>query len=258
MSWDRVDLEGIAPLVDLSGRAAVVTGGGRGIGLAIAQRLVSAGAHVTIADLDSATETQAKAVGASHVCCDVSRPDELGAAMDAASEGGRLDIAINNAAIFPVTGPIAAVDDDFVSRLLDLNLRAMFSAVREASGRMVDGGAIVNLASVAALRGGVDVSAYAASKAGVLALTRAAAQELGSQRIRVNAIAPGVIETPGVRTELAHLEAAGIEIEVLAMKNPLGRAGRPDDVARAALFLSSDLSDFVTGQTLVVDGGATL
>jgi NAD(P)-dependent dehydrogenase (short-subunit alcohol dehydrogenase family) len=122
---------------------------------------------------------------------------------------------------------------------------------------MTQGGAIVNIASIAGIRGGANITAYSASKAGVMGLTRAFANELGAKGIRVNAIAPGVIDTPGVQDQMAPLKAGGMDIEKVISGNPLRIAGQPDHIARAALFLASDLAAFVTGHVLVVDGGYT-
>lgn len=252
----------ILDLVDLRGRRALVTGAAKGIGAAIARRLAEAGAIVTIADLDRTGQTLADELGsrgctASFVACDISDAAQLSNAIDVAAAGNSLDILINNAGIFPTTGPIAQVSDEFVARMLDVNVRAQFSAAREASCRMESGGTIVNLASIAALRGGANISAYALSKAAVIGMTHAFANELGPRGIRVNAIAPGVIDTPGVQDQLAPLKAGGLDIEKVIAANPLRVAGTADHVARAALFLVSDLAAFVTGHVLVVDGGAT-
>ena len=252
----------IPALIDLSQKRALVTGGAKGIGAAVAARLAEAGAMVTIADLDPAGRDTAAALRASgltadHVSCDITDPDQLRAATVAAAGDGPLDILINNAGIFPTTGRIDAVTDEFVSRMLDVNVRAQFSAAREGARCMTRGGSIVNLASIAALRGGANISAYAVSKAAILGLTRAFANELGPQGIRVNAIAPGVIDTPGVQEQLGPLRASGVDIDKAISANPLGLVGRPDHIARVALFLCSELAEFVTGQIVVVDGGAT-
>jgi NAD(P)-dependent dehydrogenase (short-subunit alcohol dehydrogenase family) len=164
---------------------------------------------------------------------------------------------VNNAGIFPTTGPLARVTDEFVHRMLDVNVRAQFSATREAVDRMPNGGAIVNMASVAALRGGANISAYAASKAAIVALTRAHANELGPRGIRVNAIAPGIIDTPGVQEQMAPLRAGGLDIDKRIAANPVGIAGQPDHIACGVLFLVSDLARFVSGHLLVIDGGST-
>lgn len=246
----------IGEMLDLGGRRAFVTGGGRGIGAAIAARLVEAGAEVTIGDVDPAAAASAAAIGATFQPCDITDSAELSAALDAASAGGALHILINNAGIFPTTGPMLQADDDFVQRMLDVNVRAHYSVAREGARRMTSGGAMVNLASVAGLGGGANISAYSASKAAVIALTRAFAHELGPKGIRVNAIAPGIIDTPGVQHQLAPLKASGVDVQRRITANPLGLAGQADDVARAALFLVSDLAAFVSGHVLVVDGGA--
>ncbi len=249
-------------LIDLHGRRALVTGGGKGIGAAISARLAEAGAHVMLADMDptgQATADALTAVGlsASFVVCDITDPEALVAAVDAACRGDALDILVNNAGIYPTTGPIEHVTDAFVQRMLEVNVRAQYSAAREASQHMTNGGSIINLASIAAIRGGANISAYAVSKAAIVGMTRAFANELGPRRIRVNAIAPGIIDTPGVQDQLAPLKAGGLDIDRAIAANPLRIAGQADHVARAALFLASDLSAFVTGHVLVVDGGAT-
>lgn len=181
----------------------------------------------------------------------------MAAAVDTAADGERLDVVVNNAGIFPTTGPIDAVTDDFVARMLDVNLRAQYSVSRDAARLMTGGGAIVNIASIAGIRGGANITAYSASKAGVIGLTRAFANELGPRGIRVNAIAPGVIDTPGVQDQMAPLRAGGMDIEKVIAGNPLRLAGQPDHIARVALFLASELAAFVTGHVLVVDGGYT-
>lgn len=246
----------IETMINLEGRSALVTGGAKGIGAAISRRLAEAGASVTIADMDPARDEMAAEIGGTAVDCDITDATQLAAAMDAASANG-LDILVNNAGIFPTTGPMTEATDEFVHHMLDVNVRAQFSAAREAANRMENGGAILNMASVAALGGGANISAYSASKAGVVGLTQAFANELGPKGIRVNAIAPGIIDTPGVQDQLEPLRAGGLDIDKRIAANPLGMAGQPDHIARAALFLVSDLAEFITGHLLVVDGGST-
>lgn len=244
-------------LLNLSGKNALVTGAAKGIGRAIAERLVAAGANVTLADLDASCEATAKEIGGSFVVCDITNADQLSSAVTAAARGGNLDILVNNAGIYPTTGPIDKVTDSFVSKMLDVNVRAQYSAAREAARAMKNGGAIVNLASIAGIRGGANITAYSASKGAVIALTRAFANELGPRGIRVNAIAPGIIDTPGVQEQMAPLKAGGLDIDAAIAANPLRIAGQPDHIARVTLFLVSELAAFITGQTVVVDGGAT-
>lgn len=244
-------------LIDLTGKNALVTGAAKGIGRAIAERLRAAGANVTLADLDASGDATAKEIGGSFVVCDITNADQLSAAVTAAAHGGNLDILVNNAGIYPTTGPIDKVSDSFVSRMLEVNVRAQYSAAREAARAMKDGGAIVNLASIAGIRGGANITAYSASKGAVIALTRAFANELGPRGIRVNAIAPGIIDTPGVQEQMAPLKAGGLDIDAAIAANPLRIAGQPDHIARVTLFLVSELAAFITGQTVVVDGGAT-
>lgn len=244
-------------LLNLSGKNALVTGAAKGIGRAIAERLVAAGANVTLADLDASGGATAKEIGGSFVVCDITNADQLSAAVTAAARGGNLDVLVNNAGIYPTTGPIDKVTDSFVTKMLEVNVRAQYSAAREAARAMKNGGAIVNLASIAGIRGGANITAYSASKGAVIALTRAFANELGPRGIRVNAIAPGIIDTPGVQEQMAPLKAGGLDIDAAIAANPLRIAGQPDHIARVTLFLVSELAAFITGQTVVVDGGAT-
>ena len=252
-----MDLPTLTELIDLSGKRALVTGGSKGIGAACAQRLVEAGAHVTIADIDPAGADTAAARGAEFVACDITDAEQLEAAVDAAAGNDGLDILVNNAGIYPTTGPVAKVTDEFIDRMLDVNVRAQFSATREAAARMPKGGAIVNMASIAALGGGANISAYSASKGAVVSLTQAHANELGPQGIRVNAIAPGIIDTPGVQDQMEPLRQGGLDIDKRIAANPVGLAGQPDHIARGVLFLVSDLAEFVNGHLLVIDGGST-
>lgn len=242
-------------LLDLSGRRALVTGGAKGIGASIARRLAEAGALVTVADMDPSGSAPEGTAG--YVRCDVTDAEQLSAAVQEATGGESLEILVNNAGIYPTTGPIDGVADSFVSRMLEVNVRAQYSAARDAARMMVRGGSIVNLASIAGIRGGANISAYSASKAAVMGLTRAFANELGPRRIRVNAIAPGIIDTPGVQEQMAPLKAGGLDVYQAIAANPLRIAGRPDHIARVALFLCSDLAAFVNGHVVVVDGGST-
>ncbi len=247
----------IAEMIDLTGKRALVTGGGKGIGAAISKRLIEAGAAVTIADMDPDIQEIANELSASFALCDITDAEQLGAAVRHAANESHLDILVNNAGIYPPTGPIAEVSDDFVTKMLDLNVRAQYSASREAVNYMSSGGSIVNISSIAALRGGASITAYSTSKAAVIGLTKAFANELGPKKIRVNAIAPGIIDTEGLAEQGAALKEGGIDVYAAIAANPLKISGDPDYIARATLFLASDLAEFITGHLLIVDGGST-
>jgi NAD(P)-dependent dehydrogenase (short-subunit alcohol dehydrogenase family) len=254
------------PLVDLlslAGRRAVVTGGGKGIGAATVRRLAEAGADVVVADLDTvaakavadevATQSGRRVIA---TAVDVGDSASLGAAADlAVSELGGLEIWVNNAGIYPTTGPAIDAADDFIDRMLEINVRGTFAGAREAAKRMEHGGVIVNLASTAGFRGATGISAYVASKHAVVGLTKNLAIELAPRDIRVVAVAPGVIDTPGVQDQLAPLKAAGLDVASVIDKSPLGRGGKPDDIARVIVMLASDMAAWVTGSTLPVEAG---
>ena len=250
-------------LISLAGRRAVVTGAGKGLGAAIVRRLVEAGADVVAGDIDlEAVESVAGEFGATSsgrvLPCrlDVADSASLAAAGDrAVAELGGLEIWVNNAAIFPATGPAIDATDEFIDRMLLVNVRGTYAGAREAARRMSNGGVIVNIVSTTGFKAALGISAYVTSKHAVVGATKALALEFASLDVRVLGVAPTIIDTPGVRDQMAPLEAAGVDIASRAAANPLGRAGVPDDVARVVLFCCSDLSAFMTGSTLAVDAG---
>jgi NAD(P)-dependent dehydrogenase (short-subunit alcohol dehydrogenase family) len=253
----------LAELISLRGRRAVVTGAGRGLGAQIVRRLTEAGAAVVAGDLDGeaagAVAQEASAAGGRVIGCalDVSDTASLAAAADlAVAELGGLEIWVNNAAIFPTTGPAVDADDAFVDQMLHVNVRGTYAGAREAARRMSNGGVIVNLTSTAGFKASAGISAYVASKHAVVGITKALALEFGPLGIRVLAVAPTIIDTPGVREQMAPLAEAGLDVEARVAANPLGRMGVPDDVARVVLFCCSDMAAFMTGSTVAVDAGS--
>jgi NAD(P)-dependent dehydrogenase (short-subunit alcohol dehydrogenase family) len=253
----------VAELISLRGRRAVVTGAGRGLGAQIVRRLAEAGAAVVAGDLDGdaagavaqeVTEEGGRAIGCT---LDVADSASLAAAADVAvREFGGLEIWVNNAGIFPTTGPALDANDAFVDRMLQVNVRGTFAGAREAARRMATGGVIVNLTSTAGFKASAGISAYVASKHAVVGITKALALEFGPMGIRVLAVAPTIIDTPGVREQMAPLADAGVDVEARVAANPLGRMGVPDDVARVVLFCCSDMAAFMTGSTVAVDAGS--
>ncbi len=247
-------------LLSMAGRSAVVTGGGRGIGAATVRRLAEAGASVVAADLDVAAAEKVAADAPGNVIAaavDVADSASLAQLADlAVSEFGRLDVWVNNAGIYPTTGPAIEATDEFIDRMLEVNVRGTFAGAREAARRMTEGGVIVNVASTAGFRAAPGISAYVASKHAVVGLTKNLAIELGPAGVRVVGVAPGVIDTPGVQEQLAPLKEAGLDVGARMTRTLLGRAGQPDDVARVITFLASDLAAWVTGDVVAVDAGA--
>jgi NAD(P)-dependent dehydrogenase (short-subunit alcohol dehydrogenase family) len=264
--------QSLQQLISLEGRAAVVTGAGRGIGLAIARRLTEAGADVLIGDLDTAS-AEASAVQLSRefgrrvvgAALNVGEEASIIALADrAVAEFGKLDIWVNNAGIFPGS-PTVDQTVEIWDRVQDINLRGSFIGAREAGRRMLgqtpQGGVIVNIASVSGYSGRPGLAAYVASKHGVVGLTKSLGVEWGPHGIRVLGIAPTGISTPGVDERKA--QASGAELErILELEKkvgaalPLRRLGVPDDIARVVLFCASDLSMLMTGSTVLVDAGA--
>lgn len=259
----------LAQLISLKGRVAVITGGARGLGLAIGRRLAEAGAAIVLGDLDGGeAERAAAAVARDHGVrakgyeTDVTDSASVRTLADyAVSEFGGIDIWVNNAGIYPVT-PLMDLSEDEWDQVNDVNLRGTFLGCREAARRMLPAGsgAIINIESMAAFRGRAGCVHYAASKHGVHGITQSLAVELGPQGVRVVSIAPTLNETPGVHQRRAEAAGSGGEMttsleEKVIAAIPLRRTGQPDDVARIALFLASDLAAFVTGTTVFADGG---
>ncbi len=265
-------MQTISQLFDLTGKAAIVTGGAKGIGQAIAFRLAEAGAGVMIADIDSEAadktveEIKEKGGNVAFIRADARRATDAENVVSATLEKfGILDFLINNAGIFPLS-PVLETSEELWNRVMDINLKGLFIYSQVAAKVMAQdgrGGKIVNLASVDAIKPTGMVAHYNASKGGVLMLTKALALELAPMNIRVNAVAPGGINTPGVQgfwnniSETVEIDPEEATAEFLK-RVPLGRAGEPDDIAKVVLFLASGASDYMTGEIIVVDGGYLL
>jgi len=242
---------------DLSGRTALVTGGARGIGARIALAMAEQGASVHVADISAeGAAACAAAIGPSAcgVAMDVTDRRQVDATTAAiVSEHGAIDILVNNAGIVSMGAFSAPTNDDW-ERMVAVNLTGIFNCVQAVAPTMIARrrGAIINLASVAAAKGGGSFGNvwYGATKAGVVALTKGLARELGPHNVRVNAIAPSAIDTDMLKGVLT----PQVRASVIA-RFPLGRMATADDVANLAVYLASDLASFITGETVAVDGG---
>ncbi|WP_158818529.1 SDR family NAD(P)-dependent oxidoreductase [Methylocapsa sp. S129] len=250
----------------LNGKVAIVTGGTSGIGERIVELFVEEGAKVVVAARrDAEGQALEKRLGVRFIRTDMSSEADVKAMVEAALQSfGRVDCLINNAAVpAPITG-VAEMEAATIDQILAVNVRGVMLAVKHAAPVMLsqESGSIVNIASVAAHRGGMSGHIYTASKGAVLAFTRSAAAELGEKGIRVNSISPGAIVT-GIFGKLAGVEASKADKvtdlvkERFATVQPIPRAGATDDIARAAVYLASDGSSFVNGQDLIIDGGMT-
>jgi 2-dehydro-3-deoxy-D-gluconate 5-dehydrogenase len=259
----------IADLLSLEGKVAIVTGGASGIGRACAVRLAEAAASVLIADLNEAGAQETALLLGSKTAsrCAVSKTDvrlkeQTESLVERAlAEFGRVDVLVNAAGIFPPAFALE-IEEAAWDSLMGTNLRGMFFLSQAVARHMVAtkrGGSIVNIASMNAYLPNPTLSHYDASKAGVVGLTQSLAREWGEHRIRVNAVAPGNIYTPGaLACAEVLLPMINMTLEAFRPRTVLNRWGQPDDMARVVLFLASPLSSFVTGTTVLADGGATL
>jgi 3-oxoacyl-[acyl-carrier protein] reductase len=243
--------------IDLTGRAALVTGSTRGIGRGIAATLAECGARVAVVGRDQAKAAEAAAAiggGAQGFAADVSDTAQVAALVEQVEAAfGAVDILVNNAGLTRDNLLLRIKDDDW-DAVLDANLKGAFAAIRAATRGMMKRrwGRIINITSVVGITGNKGQANYAASKAGLIGLTKSVAQELASRNILVNAVAPGFIETDMTAALSAEQRAA------LAERIPLGRLGTPADVASAVAFLASEQASYITGQVLVVDGGMVM
>jgi NAD(P)-dependent dehydrogenase (short-subunit alcohol dehydrogenase family) len=252
----------------LDGKVAVITGGASGIGDATVRLFVEEGCRVVIADVqDDRGARLAEELGksASYLHADVSQEAHVsGAIAHAVSRFGRLDCLFNNAGAGGVSGPIEEIPADGFDHTMGVLLRGVFLGMKHAAPIMKrqGGGSIISTASVAGLQAGYGPHVYSAAKAAVVHLTRSVAMELGESGVRVNCICPGGIATPIFGSALGLAGPAADRVAelmktLLATRQPIQRAGLPDDIARAALWLASEESSFVNGHALIVDGGLT-
>ncbi|WP_137389056.1 SDR family NAD(P)-dependent oxidoreductase [Rhodoligotrophos defluvii] len=262
---------GIAELISLRGRNAVITGGARGLGYAIARRFAEAGANILVGDKNAegaaeAAGNLASAFGVKAFSSQLDVADSASMAQfadEADSAFETVDIWVNNAGIFPAA-VLADTTDDEWDLVQDVNLRGTFLGCRAAARRMRETGrgVIINITSVSGYRGRPSIAHYVAAKHGVVGLTKALAMELGPLGVRVLAVAPAMTETPGLQEQRARYRenseaAQGFkEMEQKILANfPLRRFGHPDDIARVVLFAASDLAAYVTATTIFCDGG---
>lgn len=262
----RDTMQGVVGMGRLAGRVTLVTGAASGIGAATARLFAQEGARVMLADIqDALGQAVADAITADggtarYVHADVAVAEDVAGMVHATVAAfGRLDVLVNNAGMGR-GGFVTELAEEDWDRVLDVDLKSVYLGCKYAIPEMrkTGGGAIVNTASVAGLRGSARLTAYSAAKAGVINLTRSVAAEAGQYGIRVNCVCPGIIRTPIWRTVIdLPAEAQDALWQRMAARVLLGRVGLPEDVARAILFLASDDAAYITGAALVVDGGLT-
>ena len=243
----------------LAGKVVLITGAGRGMGKAFAQRLTEEGARVAVTDVDekSAVETAAELEGAAGFRLDITNAAEVTATVDEITAAlGAVDALVNNAG-WDQLSPFLDTDEDLWDRIIDINLRGPIRMTKAVLPGMVErrGGRIVNISSDAGRVGSTGEAVYSACKAGIIGFSKTVAREVARYGITVNAICPGPTATPLLESMVGDHEKL---IESLKRGIPLGRLGAPDDVAGAVAFMLSDDAGFITGQTLSVSGGLTM
>lgn len=238
-----------ATMFSLDGKVAVVTGVASGIGAATARRFAAAGARVVLADVGDAS-AMAKEIGGFSVRTDVSREAEVEGALETAvGECGRLDCLVNNAGTGAGTF-LARISEEDLDTNLDVNLKSVVWGIKHAVPRIAECGSIMSTASLAGLSGAPSYGGYVASKAAIIGVTKTAALELAPRRVRVNCVCPATIDTA-----MARDPSGEVEWKLAGLLHPLGRMGRPEEVAALFQFLASDESAFITGQAIAIDGG---
>jgi len=267
-----VELKPLSDLINLSSKTAIVTGGAKGIGFGIAYRLAEAGANVVIADLkaedaeEAANKLTQKGWKAKGISVDVSSEEAVKQMIqEAISAFSSLDILVNNAGIYPSI-PLSQMTLADFKKVLAINLEGVFLCTKYSTEQMIaqgNGGKIINISSIDALHpSSVGLAHYDASKHGVWGFTKNAALELSQHKIWANAIAPGGIATPGVKNMQSNAPSGGVDMQKMMEgflnKIPMHRMGEPDEIGKVALFLASDLSSYMTGSQIVVDGGVLL
>lgn len=252
------------PLINLTDKVALITGASRGIGEAIAHAFADAGAKVVLAArkpdaLDAVAQSIiAKGGQALAVPTHTGKLEDVKKLVAAAIEKfGKIDVLVNNAATNPYFGPMLDIEDSAFDKTFEVNVKGYFWLAREIATHLQSRnakGSIVNVASVAGLAAAPMQGVYGMTKAAVISMTKSFAAELGASGIRVNAIAPGLVETKFASALTSNEDI----LKLVTNRTPLSRHGQPNEIAGAALYLASDASSFVTGQTLVVDGGFTI
>jgi len=253
----------MSKLFDLKGRTALITGSSRGIGRAIAERMAEAGARVVVSSrkLDACEEVVAgirKAGGeAIAVACNISNKDELASLVDQSRKAfGKIDVLVCNAAVNPHYGTTQDIPDSAFEKVLDCNIRSNHWLCQMVIPEMAErgDGAVLIVSSIGGLKGSASLGTYGLSKAADMALARNLAVEWGPRNVRVNCIAPGLVRTDFARALWENPET----YKQATQRYPLRRIGEPDEIAGTAIFLASQAGSFITGQTIVVDGGATI
>ncbi len=254
----------MTPWIHVSGKVALVTGGSRGIGESIAKALGQSGAMVAIASRKiegvqaAAERLRALGVTVEPFACHTGKSDQVDAMIKAVvARFGKIDVLVNNAATNPHFGPMLTGDDAAFDKTFEVNAKGYLNVAKAVARHLVDRGApgsLINIASIMGLGAAPLQGIYGMTKAAVVSMTQTLAVELAPSNIRVNAIAPGLVETRFAAAIVANKDLVDME----ARRTPQARYAQPDEIAGAALFLASDAASFVTGHTLVVDGGRTI